>query len=112
MGTLNLDGAELAYLSACTTGAPGGTFLTTGESLADESIQLASAFLVAGYRHVIATLWPVKDSMAARFAEYFYTEAVSVGTDPAFALHQAARRIRDSYPSFPSIWASHIHTGP
>ncbi|MBQ0881946.1 CHAT domain-containing protein [Streptomyces sp. IPPR8] len=112
LGTLNLDGAELAYLSACTTGAPGGTFLTTGESLADESIQLASAFLVAGYRHVIATLWPVKDSMAARFAEYFYTEAVSVGTDPAFALHQAARRIRDSYPSFPSIWASHIHTGP
>ncbi|MET9367734.1 CHAT domain-containing protein [Streptomyces griseoflavus] len=112
LATLNLDGAELAYLSACTTGSPGGTFITTGESLADESIQLASAFLIAGYRHVIATLWPVKDSVATRFAECFYTEAVSDGTDPAFALHQAARRIRNSYPSFPNVWASHIHTGP
>ncbi|MEU2961210.1 CHAT domain-containing protein [Streptomyces albidoflavus] len=112
IATLNLDDAELAYLSACTTGSPGGTFITTGESLADESIQLASSFLIAGYRHVIATLWPVQDSAAARFAERFYIEAGREGTDPALALHQAARRIRDLYPSFPKVWASHICMGP
>src|SRR5262249_12329190 len=47
---LRLDDAVLAYLSACSTARPGGR-------LADEAIHLVSAFQLAGYRHVIGTLW-------------------------------------------------------
>ena len=54
---LRLRQAELAYLSACDTAQPGVRLL-------DESIHLASAFQAAGYRHVIATMWPVWDLAA------------------------------------------------
>lgn len=46
-----LDGAELAFLSACEAARPRGV-------LPDEAIHLGSAFQLAGYRHVIASLWP------------------------------------------------------
>jgi hypothetical protein len=49
---LRLHGAELVYLSACeTTRAP--------RRLADEAMHLTGAFRMAGYTHVIGTLWPI-----------------------------------------------------
>ena len=45
----------LAYLSACGTGE------MRDESLVDESIHLISACQLAGFRHVIGTLWEVND---------------------------------------------------
>jgi len=47
---LRLPGV-LAYLSACSTAV-------TGPELADESVHIVSAFQLAGYQHVIGTLWP------------------------------------------------------
>jgi len=58
---LRLQGAELAFLSACSSAMTSGT-------LPDEAINLASAFQLAGYRRVIATLWSVDDDMAAKLA--------------------------------------------
>ncbi len=58
--------AELAFLSACETAQPGAR-------LADEAIHLASAFSLAGYRHVIGTLWPVGDQHAVDIADDIYT---------------------------------------
>jgi CHAT domain-containing protein len=40
--------------------------------LLDESIHLASAFQLAGFPHVIATLWQTGDSAAVQVAEDFY----------------------------------------
>jgi CHAT domain-containing protein len=54
---LRLDDADLAFLSACSTARPGGR-------LADEAIHLASAFQLAGYRHMVGTLWPIGDPLA------------------------------------------------
>ena len=63
---LRLDDAELAFLSACSTARPVGR-------LADEAIHLASAFQLAGYRHVIGTLWPIGDQHAVDIADDIYT---------------------------------------
>lgn len=93
----------LAYLSACAT-AYGGT------GLLDEAIHLASAFQVAGFRHVIATLWPVGDRVALHYAEQIHAQ-LKDGIDPALAVHQAVRAARSARPGSPSAWASHVHFG-
>lgn len=102
---LRLEG-DLAHLSACSTA-------TVGPVLPDEAIHLASAFQLAGYRHVVATLWPVRDVFAVGFARDFYRVVAEHGAgSAALAVHQATRRLRDRLPDHPEIWAAHVHTGP
>jgi tetratricopeptide (TPR) repeat protein len=106
---LHLD-ADLAYLSACDTAV-------TAPRLADESLHITGAFHLAGYRHVIGTLWPINDQAAAQIAHDFYTHLTNHGTIPpnpdhcAHALHHATNRLRSQYPATPTLWAAHIHTG-
>jgi CHAT domain-containing protein len=104
LNQLDIAGAELAYLSACATAFP-------GTRLVDESIHIATAFRVAGYRHVIATLWPVVDIVARDFAEHTYRKMMH-GASPAYALHSATHEMRELYLEEPALWASHVHTGP
>ncbi len=103
---LRLEHADLAFLSACSTARP-------GTRLTDEAIHLASAFQLAGYRHVIGTLWPVIDSAAANVADGIYSALADAGTPDASAaaLHSVTRQLRDQRPDAPSAWASHIHSG-
>ena len=100
---LRLTDAQLAYLSACETARPGGR-------LTDEAIHLASAFQLAGYQHVIATLWPIADRPAVDIADDIYTTLTATG-DVAEAVHTTTRRWRRRWPRTPSVWASHIHAG-
>ncbi len=63
---LRLD-AELVALSACSTGR--------GRQLPGEGqLGLAQAFLHAGARSVLATLWPIADRASARLVSRFYRE--------------------------------------
>ncbi len=101
---------QLAVLSACST-SQGGI------ALPDEAVQLASSFQLAGYPHVIGTLWTVPDELATFLTEEFYAalaEDLSRGRpiDPAAALHRPVRTLRDRYAKAPHLWAAHIHTGP
>ncbi|WP_157620818.1 CHAT domain-containing protein [Saccharothrix sp. NRRL B-16348] len=43
-------------------------------AMAEKSINLASAFHLAGFKHVIASLWPLNDAVAADAARHFYRE--------------------------------------
>jgi tetratricopeptide (TPR) repeat protein len=119
---LKLNEGWLAFLSTCST-AQTEMVTLVGQvargkmpskqayrslQLTDESLHLAAAFQVAGYSHVIGTLWPV-DDVAAEIAEHFYRELRN--HDPAAALHRATQRMRHDYPNLPSVWASHIHIG-
>lgn len=105
---LRLEQAELVYLSACSTAR-------TGARLADEAIHLAAAFQLAGYRHVIATLWPVDDQAARRIAGDIYLSLGTDVSDAAVALHAAIRGLRDDpdedCADRPSIWAAHLYNG-
>ncbi|WP_037687306.1 CHAT domain-containing protein [Streptomyces durhamensis] len=110
IGALRLTG-ELAFLSACDTSA-------TVLRLADEAVHLTGAFHLAGYRHVIGTLWPVDERAAAEIANDFYIHLTAGGTTPpdtarsAQALHHAVRSLRTRYLRSPTYWAAHTHTGP
>ncbi len=53
---LRLKGAQIAYLSACSTAENKAAWLS------DEVIHLVSGFQVAGFPHVIGCLWPAGDS--------------------------------------------------
>lgn len=56
----------LAYLSACST----GTSATV--DYIDEDLHLVSSFQLAGFRHVVGTLWEVSDSMCPEVAKVLY----------------------------------------
>jgi len=104
---LNISSGHLAYLSACGT-ARGGA------ELADEAIHISSAFQLAGFPHVIATLWPIADDIAVNVAHDIYNVLTidPSRASPAHAVHAAARRWRDEFHgNSPILWASHIHTG-
>ncbi|MEU2247017.1 CHAT domain-containing protein [Streptomyces sp. NPDC019224] len=101
---------ELAVLSACSASRG-------GVELSDEAVQLAAAFQLAGYPHVIGTLWPIADKLATHLTEAFYralAEDIARGRpiDPAAALHGPVRALRDRYARAPHLWAAHLHTGP
>lgn len=82
----------LAYLSACSTGS-GGT-----EDLLDEGIHLVSAFQLAGFRHVVGSLWEVSDKHCVDIARILYETIRDEGmTDEVVCrgLHKAVRALRD-----------------
>lgn len=112
LAQFNLDRAQLAYLSACSTADPG-----RDNRLLDEAIHLTSAFQLAGFPHVVGTLWPINDRLAVEVAESFYTHLSNgpSGTlntnQAAFALHRTIRAVRDRFPATPSLWAAYLHAG-
>jgi tetratricopeptide (TPR) repeat protein len=88
----------LAYLSACGTGR------IKSEMFIDESIHLISACQLAGHRHVIGTLWEVKDDICVEIARITYEAIRDRGmTDESvcWGLHMAARKLRNRWLSMP-----------
>ncbi|MFJ9181367.1 CHAT domain-containing protein [Streptomyces sp. NPDC102360] len=103
---MRLADAELAYLSACST-AQGGW------DHADESLHIASAFQMAGFRHVIAGLWPLHDQIAAAAAAFYHRlPPIPPAADQAAdALRHVALDLRTEHPDRPDLWAALVHSG-
>ncbi|MFC8125800.1 CHAT domain-containing protein [Streptomyces sp. NPDC057302] len=110
LARLRLPSVRLVYLSACDT-------LRTSPELADEAVHIVSAFQIAGFPHVVGSLWHVDDTIGARVSQGVY-EALSEGGGAldvdrtAEALHSTVRALRDTYPQTPSLWACQVHAGP
>lgn len=112
IAALDLPDAEFAFLSACSTGQP-------DLGLPDEAVHLATGFQAAGFRSIVATLWPVRDEDAARVAEQVYDRLVTggagaSGSEPpsaAEALRLAASEVMAAHPDEPSRWAGFYHQG-
>ncbi|MFJ4682649.1 CHAT domain-containing protein [Streptomyces sp. NPDC088789] len=110
LARLRLPSVRLAYLSACDT-------LRTSPELADEAVHIVSAFQMAGFPHVIGSLWHVDDVIGAQVALQVYEtlhrgDGTLAVTRTAEALHHAVRTLRDTYPHTPSLWACQVHAGP
>ncbi|MFF8029500.1 CHAT domain-containing protein [Streptomyces sp. NPDC007896] len=113
LAPVTLDGARLAYLSACRTA------VTDNAELIDESIHLVSAFQLAGFPQVVGTLWEIEDGIAAGLAQAFYARLTTgPPTDrrldtrrAAEALHRVTLDLRGRLPDTPSLWAGYLHSG-
>ena len=110
LASVRLDSARLAYLSACSTAR------NEVADLADESIHLASAFQLAGFQHVIGTLWEVDAEVAKVVANEFYHRISAERGFPdvnrsANALHTITRDLRRDDPEAPFTWAGYLHVG-
>lgn len=109
---LHLSDARIAFLNACQTGE------NKAADLADEVTHLVTAFQVAGFAHVIGSLWLVRDGTARDVAEGFYSAILQAGGKRfegpaiALALRNSVMAIRDLAPEAPTRWAPFIHVGP
>jgi hypothetical protein len=99
---LQVAGSPMVVLSACESGV--------GEQLSgDEVVSLANAFLSAGARSVVSTLWPVPDAGTRALMTRFYAH-LAAGQGKAAALAQAQRElIAADRP--PADWAGVVVTG-
>lgn len=92
ISVLDAKSPYLAYLSACSTSE------NQKDELIDEGIHLVGACQLAGFRHVIGTMWRVSDRHSVNVARMFYETIRDIGmTDDAVCrgLHNALRKLRD-----------------
>ena len=97
--------AELTSLSACDTGV--------GKLQGQEGISnLVEAFLVAGSRSVVASLWSADDTFASALMEQFY-KRLAQGEDTSSALRDAKLDLLTKFGDqmSPFYWAAFISVG-
>lgn len=117
---LELD-ADVVVLSACET--------ARHSDFAGEGIEsMASAFLAAGARGVVASLWQVDDAITADTMTAFYDGVLKTESATADALHTAQINVREAVgsqttrdgsgtdplavdPRHPYFWAAFVHIG-
>ena len=91
---MKLEGADLAYLSACQTSKG-------DEKLSEEAVHLSAGMLAAGYCGVVATMWSISDQHGPQVAEDFYAGLISQDLegehlstdDAAYALHYSTQKL-------------------
>ncbi len=101
--------ARLIVLSACRTALASGA--VSDVPAGDDWVGLVRAFLGAGARNVIATLWAVEDRSTARVMERLHRR-LRAGDSEAVALSQAQREtLRNPATSGPFYWAGFVMVG-
>ena len=109
---ISLDlNAELVSLSACETGLSSGYFSTV--PVGDDFVGLTRAFLAAGSRSVLATLWQVDDRSTGILMEDFYRQLhENSEQSKARRLANAQRSLRaSSRYAHPFFWAPFTMVG-
>ena len=101
---LDLVGTQLVVLSACQTGL--------GEVRPGEGVYgLRRAFMEAGARAVLSTLWSVDDEGTRAFMERFYTHFLGGASAPE-AVRRAQRELIESERwRHPNFWAPFVVVG-
>jgi len=97
--------ADLTTLSACDTGV--------GKLQGQEGVSnLVEAFLVAGSKSVVASLWSADDTFASALMDRFY-QRLSVGEDTSSALRNAKLDLLAKYGDqvSPFYWAAFVAVG-
>lgn len=102
VASMDLVATELLVLSACQTGL--------GEIQAGEGVLgLRRAFVAAGARTLVMSLWSVPDDPTQQLMEVFY-DRLLCGMGPSEALREAQRRVRERCPH-PLAWGGFVCQG-
>lgn len=106
---LDLDGVEWAVLSACESGA--GT-VATGEGV----LGLRRAFLIAGARSVIMSLWAVDDAAARAWMNVLYRARLERRLSTAGAVREAGLQVLQTrrlhgLSTHPFYWGGFVAAG-
>jgi CHAT domain-containing protein len=104
------NGSGIAFLRACYSAD------NPAHGLSDEVIHLASAFQLAGFSHVLGTLWSTRNGSCGEVSEKFYKYLLEGEQEPghkqvALAFHRAVNDLRLDNLSNPLLWASFVHIG-
>jgi CHAT domain-containing protein len=109
IAALDLQGVELAVLSACDTGI--------GQTQAGEGVLgLRHAFHVAGVRSLVMSLWPVSDESTRDWMQAFYAARFDEQMKVADAVYSASfdelqKRRSNGETTHPFYWASFVSAG-
>ena len=101
--------ARLVTLSACET-ALGSSYFTEIPA-GDDFVGLTRAFLFAGSRSVLASLWKVDDRSTLELMEVFYRERGGAESAGALVAAQRAMRQAKGRYSHPYFWAAFVLVG-
>ncbi|HMI56150.1 MAG TPA: CHAT domain-containing protein, partial [Gemmatimonadaceae bacterium] len=105
---LSLSG-QLVILSACQTALASGALADVPPG--DDWVGLVQAFLHAGARSVVASLWSVEDRATGELMEQFH-HRLATSASPVTALAEAQRALlRKSATSAPWYWAGFVASG-
>ena len=109
IAVLDLDGVEWAVLSACESGA--GT-VAIGEGV----LGLRRAFLIAGARSVIMSLWAADDAAARTWMNALYRARLEQGLSTAEAVREAGLQVLqtrrlEELSTHPFYWAGFVAAG-
>ena len=100
---LDLHGVDLVTISACET--------ETGKLVEGEGVaSFSRAFLAAGARTVVTSLWPVGDRPTAALMKKFYAN-LAEGMPTAEALRAAKKDFATGRQSHPFYWAAFVANG-
>jgi CHAT domain-containing protein/tetratricopeptide (TPR) repeat protein len=100
--------SPLVFLSGCETAV--GSSWTTQFDTGEDFTTIAQAWLHAGARNVVATLWRIDDVAAAEFARRFYLALSGRSVPEAVAMAQR-EMLADPSLRRPYLWAAYQATG-
>ncbi|KAL6694427.1 CHAT domain-containing protein [Trichoderma pleuroticola] len=110
---INMQNAQIAYLSACSTAE-----LSAGQLL-DEAIHISNSFQMLGFKHVVGTMWSADDHAAGVVARQFYTQLLRGDEEnqDEYQVAQVLHRAIYNFRKTPGVredvllWGSFIHIG-
>jgi CHAT domain-containing protein len=101
---------KLAVLSAC-------QIAKGSDELPEETVHLSASMLAAGYKSVVATLWPIEDADGPVLSDALYGALkrnldAGEGLNVAYALHEATAKLRETVPQDDfARWVPFVHFG-